>query len=81
MTRQKRKKKAVVLDLDDTVFDFLGYLITLHNEIYNTAVNREDVKSWDLDDDTGTEDIYGRIHEDATLGKTFHDFEAHGCTR
>jgi predicted secreted acid phosphatase len=78
LTKQRRKKKAVVLDLDDTVFDFLGYLITLHNALHSTAVTKEDVKTWDLDDDAGTEDIYGRIHEDATLGKTFHDFESHG---
>lgn len=49
MTKRKTKKKIVVLDLDDTVLDFLGLLCLVYNKINGTSISPIDFKEYNLE--------------------------------
>jgi uncharacterized HAD superfamily protein len=74
---EKKKKKAVVLDLDDVTFDFLGTLIHLYNEENGTCLTEHDLVRWDFD---GIEmkDARGNITKGADIRKFFEEVEQHG---
>jgi len=70
--------RAIVLDIDDTICDFLGQLCLLHNRLHNTHVTRADVVGYPLKGEDELEDIHGNIVRDANIEKTFRKYEPHG---
>lgn len=42
------KKRAVMVDLDNTLFDFSESLCLHYNEAYGTLLSKHDIVSWDL---------------------------------
>lgn len=76
MTETMNKRRAIILDLDDCVFDFIGHLCLLHNKKYNTHITRSHITRFDLD--VEERDIYGVVLKNATLEKTFKELEPYG---
>jgi len=77
MTETMQKRKCVILDLDDVINNFLGYLCYIHNHKHNTSVSPSQIITWALDTDDNS-DIFGEVNKDATLDKTFKEYENEG---
>lgn len=45
------KPKAYVLDIDDTILDFIGHLYHIHNMLHGTDYKPSCLKEWKLPDD------------------------------
>jgi len=75
----KRRKKipTIILDIDDTVVDFTGFLCYLFNSINNTSITEADLVSWHFNK-AKVEDIRGNVVKGTELRKFFHNYEAHG---
>jgi uncharacterized HAD superfamily protein len=73
----EKRPKAVCLDLDDTVLDFIGQLCIVHNQKHKTFVTRSEVVGYPLKGDE-VENIYGTLVEGENLEKTFKELEPHG---
>lgn len=71
------KTHAVVLDIDDTIVDFIGFLCYLYNVKHNTTVSPVDLKNWDMVG-TKVEDAQGKIVKGEELRVFFRDLEPHG---
>lgn len=76
-TRKSNKIPTVVLDLDDTLVDFMGGLLLFHNKRFNTCVATSDLKSWDWCNIDMT-DVLGNTVTGKDLKSTFEDYEQHG---
>lgn len=72
-----KKTPTVVLDIDDTVVDFIGFLCYLYNVKNDTTVSSADLKSWDFVG-TKVEDAQGKVVLGETLRKFFLDYENSG---
>lgn len=57
------RKKTIVVDYDDTIADFTGYLCQLHNGLYNTLYSPSDFNNYKLPKE---------------LLSTFKEYENHG---
>ena len=44
----KKKQKTVVFDIDDTLLQFLGMLIRLHNKLHGTCLVPDDLKEYNI---------------------------------
>lgn len=73
---KKKKDKAIVLDYDDTVVNFLDKLCELHNSLHGTSLSACDIKSWSFVNLDLT-DARGKTVKGADLESTFRRFE-HG---
>jgi len=71
------KPKAVVIDLDGVVGDFLFTLTWLHNKLYGTSVSHHDIKSYNFVDLKIT-DARGTTVTGDQLYSTFKEWESHG---
>jgi uncharacterized HAD superfamily protein len=76
-TKRKRKEKAVCLDLDDTVVNFLQTLCAIHNKKYGTCVSHRHIKAWNFSELDLTDARGNRVTGD-DLYKTFKEYEDHG---
>ena len=75
--KYKRRPHAVVLDYDDTVVDFIGFLCMVHNHLHGTCMTRRDVVNWGFKD-INMKDARGNTVTGAEFNQTFKDWEAHG---
>lgn len=73
----KKKIPTVVLDVDDTIVDFIGFLCYLYNAKNHTSITGGDLTSWDFVG-TKVEDAQGRVVKGASLRKFFKDYEDAG---
>lgn len=71
------KPKAVVIDLDGVVGDFLFTLTWLHNKLYKTSVSHNDIKTYNFVDLKIT-DARGITVTGDQLHTTFREWEPHG---
>lgn len=78
-TRTKRRKKipAVVLDIDDTIVDFIGFLCYLYNHKYGTTITEADLISWGFEEAKVT-DVRGNVVNGSELRQFFIEYENHG---
>lgn len=72
-----QKIPTVVLDVDDTIVDFVGFLCYIYNSKNHTSVTSADLKSWDFVG-TKVEDAQGKVVKGEELRKFFLDIEDHG---
>lgn len=75
-----KKPKAIVLDCDDVIVDFMGYLCWFHNNKYHTDITRNELKEYPIKDSERA-DIFGRLVKDQDLYKTFKEQEPFGLYR
>ena len=75
--KRKRKPHAVVLDYDDTVVDFMGFLCSVHNLYNGTCMTKNDVKGWGFKGVSLT-DARGNTVTGEELMNTFKTYEKHG---
>ncbi len=75
--KYKRRPHAIVLDYDDTVVDFIGFLCMVHNHLHGTCMTRRDVINWGFKD-INMEDARGQAVTGAEFNQTFKDWEPHG---
>jgi uncharacterized HAD superfamily protein len=75
--RASKKPKAVVVDFDDVVVDFLRTLCMLHNKVHDTSLSAADLTSWNFQ---GLEfkDIQGNVVTSDDLKETMRAYESHG---
>lgn len=73
----RKKEKAVVLDVDDTLVSFLSYLCFLHNKLHGTSLSEHDIKEWAFDNLDLT-DVRGNKVTGEQLNETFHEYESEG---
>ena len=71
------KKKAVCLDIDDTVLDFAGTLCRLYNNKNETCLSATDLASWDFKD-INLVDARGNKASGKDLREMFLEYEKHG---
>lgn len=72
-----RKPKAIVLDYDDTIVDFVGFLCEVHNKKHNTCITPRDITSWGFES-LDFKDVRGnRVTGEQFIG-TFMDYESDG---
>lgn len=71
------KEKCIILDCDDVICDFVGYVCTLHNKIHKTTHTKYDLKEYNLPIRSEAIDIEGNPVEKG-LYKTFKEYENHG---
>lgn len=76
MTR-KIKPKVCVLDLDDTVSQFLPFLCHLHNKLHGTCLTESDITDWNFDS-LDVKDVRGNHVTGTQLRETFEKYEPHG---
>jgi len=74
---ENQKPKAVCLDVDDVIADFIGFLILIHNKRHKTYLTRNEISGYPMKGDE-IEDIYGDIVPNENIIKTFKDLEPHG---
>ena len=78
MTEEKKKRqikqKVAVLDLDDTLIDFVGGLCELYNKHYNTTLSPSDLTEWDWKN-LDFKDARGNIVKGSELRKLFLEYE------
>jgi uncharacterized HAD superfamily protein len=74
---RKRKEKVIVVDYDDTVVDFMGFLCRLHNKLYKTCITPSDFKAYDFDL-VEIEDARGNKVHGKDIRETFLEYEKHG---
>lgn len=72
-----RKKKAIVFDVDDCIFDFIGMLCFLHNQIHGTVVSASHFTVYNMKEIDFT-DINGKHVKGEQLFETFMKYEDHG---
>lgn len=79
MTTKKRKykPKAVVVDYDDTVVDFTGFLCYLHNKKHGTTIGTSDITDWDFTN-LSVKDVRGNVVLGSELKETFKYYEEDG---
>jgi len=77
MKEIKEKPKAIVLDCDDVIVDFMGFLVLIHNKKYKTHITRQDVVGYPLQGEE-VENIFGTVVADVNLEDTFKELEPHG---
>jgi len=75
--KRKRRPYAIVLDYDDTVVDFIGFLCMVHNSIHGTCMTRRDVINWGFKD-INMKDARGNTVTGAEFTKTFEEWEENG---
>ena len=75
--KRKRKHKAIVVDYDDTVVDFMGFLCHLYNVKNGTCISPNDLKEWDFKD-VEVKDARGNVVKGEKLRKMFKDYENQG---
>lgn len=75
--KRKYKPKAIVLDADDTIFDFCGPLCTVHNRERGTCVTPNDLTTWNWLD-LELKDASGNKVTGQELRETFTKYEPHG---
>lgn len=75
--KRKRRPYAIVLDYDDTVVNFIGFLCTIHNHINGTCITGRDIINWGFKD-INMKDARGNTVTGADLDKTFKDWESNG---
>jgi len=71
------REKAVILDCDDVIVDFVGYICTLHNKHHKTTWTKHDLKEYNLPLRVETINIDGDVITKG-LFKTFKEYENHG---
>lgn len=76
-SKKKKKPKAIVLDMDDCIVDFLKTLTMIHNRENNTCITARDIKSWNF---KGLEfnDAQGNKVKGDELLATMKKYEPHG---
>jgi uncharacterized HAD superfamily protein len=77
MKKRIAKPKAVVIDLDGVIGDFLFTLTWLHNKLYGTSVSHNDIKTYNFIDLKIT-DVRGTTVTGDQLHSTFKEWEPHG---
>lgn len=75
--RRNTKPKAIVLDYDDTVVDFIGGLCRLHNKKYGTCITANDIRDWNFNS-LNVKDIDGKTVVGSQLQATFAEYEPEG---
>ena len=75
--KRQIKPKAVVLDLDDTIVDFLGFLCSLHNKKNGTCIIPNDISEWNFTSLSVT-DVRGNTVSGDELRNTFKEYEPEG---
>jgi len=76
-SKPKKKEKIVVLDADDTIFDFLGGLCKVHNKRNGTCITPADIEDWNFES-LEMKDARGNVVKGVDFRKTFTDYEADG---
>jgi len=76
MTR-KLKPKAVILDFDDCLCDFIGMLCRIHNKINKTYITPSDILEYDMNK-AHMVDVQGNEVNGEDLFNTFKEYEQHG---
>jgi len=71
------KPKAVVLDIDDVIDDFCGYLCWIHNRVNGTHVTANDIRDWNFET-LKVKDRNGNEVIGTDLRQTFRYWEEHG---
>jgi len=71
------KEKAVVLDYDDTICDFLGFLCRIYNKLNNTCISPTDITEYCFDN-VNFKDVRGNEVTGDQLLETFEEYEKHG---
>ena len=66
---KKRKIPTVILDIDDTICSFMGFLCFLYNSKHNTSISESDLTEWGFES-TKIQDKQGRVVE----GKDLYQF-------
>ena len=74
---RKKKPRAIVVDFDDTVVNFLDTLCLLHNKRHGTSITTNDLTSWNFED-IEIEDARGNIVRGEELYQTMQTYEPHG---
>lgn len=74
---RKRKKKAIVLDVDDCIMDFINMLCFLFNQFHGTVVNSSHFTEYDMTK-INFVDSDGNEVDGADLFETFKKYEANG---
>jgi len=79
MNKPKKTTKAptVILDIDDTIFNFTGHLCFLFNRKHGSSISENDLKEWNFYS-TKVEDVRGNVVNGKELRQFFLDYEAHG---
>jgi hypothetical protein len=77
VTKRVKKPLAIVLDLDDCIYDFRGYLCRMHNKLHKTSITANDIKSWDFNG-ISVEDVRGHKVTGEQLYETFKKLEPEG---
>jgi len=77
MTTKKRKPKAVVVDCDDILYDFVPYLCFLYNKINATHLSASDVKEWEFEN-IKIKSADGSVATGEGLRAVMNRFEDHG---
>lgn len=49
MRKRKIKDSVTIIDIDDTLFNFTGFLCYLYNKLNGTCVSSSDIKEWNFD--------------------------------
>lgn len=71
------KEKTVVLDCDDVIVDFVGYVCTLHNKQHKTTWTKYDLKEYNLPIRSEATNIEGDMVSKGPF-RTFKEYENHG---
>ena len=74
---RKKKEKIIVVDYDDTVVDFMGFLCRIHNKLNGTCITPSDFKEYDFDK-VEIKDVRGNIVHGTEVRDTFLEYESHG---
>jgi predicted secreted acid phosphatase len=75
--KRKRKPKAIILDADDTIFNFLGGICKIHNKRNGTCITPQDLTAWDFGA-TEMKDARGNSVNGTELRQTWKDYEDSG---
>jgi hypothetical protein len=71
------KPKVIILDVDDTILDFCGFLCSLHNKKYGTCISPNDLTDWNFSS-VEVKDANGNVVLGSQLRATFEEYEADG---
>lgn len=75
--RKSNRKYAVLLDIDDTVLNFIETLCKLHNYDNGTTLVPSDLTDWNFDE-LNIQDVRGTKVTGENLRQTFSKYESHG---
>jgi uncharacterized HAD superfamily protein len=73
--KKEKKPKAVILDLDDVIVDFLGGLCELYNKHNKTSLSISDLTEWDWKN-LDFKDARGNVVKGEALHKLFGEYES-----